>query len=378
MKEKWMIILFLFLGITFFQGSIILNAETSVDGFEYRIGDGTEEDNDKNEKYCAITGYTGTQKDIVIPEKIEGNSRIYIDIDHLEGKNKQVRSIHLSKNVCGIDGEPYPDYDESDWDEDVYSFFSYNKLHDLKKITVDEENPDFMSEDGILYSKDKTILYRIPSLIKGSFVVPDSVRWIKSFPENSRISDFTIGKNVKYFQFYVLNHHKYLKNLRVNKKNKYYVMKKGVLYEDNMKRVRGSMNLKGIYRMPSTVKSIAGGAFAGNDKLEKVILSEGIKALYSGSFANCKNLKEIKLGKNVEWIHKDVFYKTKVRTLTLPLKTRYVNLTGNSIRELRTMNKNLKFEDEEDFISATSKIGKKYAKRSGLKKLTFIGNSKKK
>ena len=82
MKEKWIIILFLFLGMTFFQGSITVNAETSVDDFEYTMGDGTEDSNYKHEKYCAITGYTGTQKDIVIPEEIEGNSRIYIDIDH--------------------------------------------------------------------------------------------------------------------------------------------------------------------------------------------------------------------------------------------------------------------------------------------------------
>ena len=166
MKQKFMILLFLMIGMISYQGAITTHAQTMTDDFEYRIGTGDEDDNDNHEKYCTITGYNGTQKDIVIPDEIEGKDRIYIDIDHLEGKNKQVRSIHLSKNVCGIDGEPYPDQDEDiDWSEESilgYSFYSYHKHPELKKITVDEENPNYMSEDGVLYSKDKTILYRIP------------------------------------------------------------------------------------------------------------------------------------------------------------------------------------------------------------------------
>ena len=221
MKEKLMILLFLLIGITSYQDTMTAYAQTMAEDFEYIIGTGNEEGNDNHEKYCTITGYKGTQRDIVIPDEIEGKDRIYIDIDHLEGKNKQVRSIHLSKNVCGIDGEPYPDMDEDiDWsDESIlgYSFLSYDKHPDLKKITVDEGNPNYMSEDGVLYSKDKTILYRIPSLKTGKFVVPNSVKEVKSFPENSRISDFTIGKNVELIKFYVLGYHKYLKKLKVDK-----------------------------------------------------------------------------------------------------------------------------------------------------------------
>ena len=377
MKEKLMILLFLLIGITSYQDTMTAYAQTMAEDFEYIIGTGNEEGNDNHEKYCTITGYKGTQRDIVIPDEIEGKDRIYIDIDHLEGKNKQVRSIHLSKNVCGIDGEPYPDMDEDiDWsDEGVigFSYYGYHKHPDLKKITVDEENPNFMSEDGVLYSKDKTILYRIPSLKKGKFIVPVSVKNVKSFPENSRISDFTIGKNVKLIEFYILGYHKYLKRIRVEKGNKYFVMKDGVLYADHMKTIAGTIHLKGTYRMPSTVKYVWYSAFAGNDKLEKVILSDHMKYLTSGDFANCKNLKEIKLGKNIYGIYEDAFYNTKIRTLILPPKTNVINLSGNPIKELRTPNKKLRFEDEDgDFISATSKKGKRYAKRHGLKKLTFI------
>ena len=137
MKQKFMILLFLMIGMISYQGAITTHAQTMTDDFKYIIGNGNEDGNDNHEKYCTITGYNGTQKDIVIPDEIEGKDRIYIDIDHLEGKNKQVRSIHLSKNVCGIDGEPYPDQDEDiDWsDESIYgySFYSYHKHPELKK-----------------------------------------------------------------------------------------------------------------------------------------------------------------------------------------------------------------------------------------------------
>lgn len=46
-------------------------------------------------------------------------------------------------------------------------------------INADEDSPDFSSEDGILYSKDKTVLVYCPAEIAGeSFTVPDSVKKI--------------------------------------------------------------------------------------------------------------------------------------------------------------------------------------------------------
>ena len=76
MKQKFMILLFLMIGMISYQGAITTHAQTMTDDFEYRIGTGDEDDNDNHEKYCTITGYNGTQKDIVIPDEIEGKDRI--------------------------------------------------------------------------------------------------------------------------------------------------------------------------------------------------------------------------------------------------------------------------------------------------------------
>ncbi len=53
----------------------------------------------------------------------------------------------------------------------------------LKKITVDPENKNYCSdENGILYSKDKTVLYRYPCASEQrSFVVPDTVKTIDDY-----------------------------------------------------------------------------------------------------------------------------------------------------------------------------------------------------
>ena len=46
---------------------------------------------------------------------------------------------------------------------------------ELREINVDPENPHCASKDGILYSKDMTILYVCPAAHEGKVVIPDTV-----------------------------------------------------------------------------------------------------------------------------------------------------------------------------------------------------------
>jgi hypothetical protein len=50
----------------------------------------------------------------------------------------------------------------------------------LTSITVSDNNPNFMSEGGALYNKDKTTLIAYPS-VTGSFTIPASVTAIDSY-----------------------------------------------------------------------------------------------------------------------------------------------------------------------------------------------------
>jgi len=68
----------------------------------------------------------------------------------------------------------------------------------LTGITVDESNPYFTSQDGILYNKAKTNLIQVPGAISGTVAIPDSVRSIGSyaFSNCTSLDSITIPANV--------------------------------------------------------------------------------------------------------------------------------------------------------------------------------------
>lgn len=69
----------------------------------------------------------------------------------------------------------------------------------LKEFIVDSDNPVYCSEDGILYSKDKTELLRCPTTKTGTFILNDNVVQIGSsaFSNCRRITSFRAGKSLE-------------------------------------------------------------------------------------------------------------------------------------------------------------------------------------
>ncbi len=77
------------------------------------------------------------------------------------------------------------------------SAFSKSRL--IKKITVSENNENYSSQDGVLFSKDKTILIQYPANMDNiSYVVPDTVKTIGAyaFSDCIRLINILIPDNV--------------------------------------------------------------------------------------------------------------------------------------------------------------------------------------
>jgi hypothetical protein len=49
------------------------------------------------------------------------------------------------------------------------------------KIIVHEENPSYLSIEGILYNKDTTVLIEAPTFLSGSFIIPETVTTIETY-----------------------------------------------------------------------------------------------------------------------------------------------------------------------------------------------------
>lgn len=70
----------------------------------------------------------------------------------------------------------------------------------LKAVNVDPENKCFTSENGILYNKDKTVLYMYPAKAEGEvYRLPDSVKEIRpgAIGKSEYLDKIYVGKNIK-------------------------------------------------------------------------------------------------------------------------------------------------------------------------------------
>lgn len=119
---------------------------------------------------AAITKYTGNDKDVVIPSTIEGHTVTSLEQDVFRN-NTTVESVHIPATVTYM-GHP----------GDVVTT-TFNGTTSLKSITVENGNPKFYSEDGILfmysYSEKIPMLVIYPSSKDGtSYCIPKNVGMI--------------------------------------------------------------------------------------------------------------------------------------------------------------------------------------------------------
>lgn len=197
--------------------------------FEYEV---------KSDSTAVITRYNGSDKDVAIPESIDGytvntiESYAFKDCESLE-------TLTIPKSVTEIA---------------QYEFWT---CKNLKSITVEPDNPNYSSLEGNLYNKDKTILIRYsPAIQDDSFTVPESVLKIDDFAfcysENltklifdnnltyigdsaltncPNIKELHITKNVKSISWYALGNYE---KISVDSENQYFSSPDGNLYNKNM------------------------------------------------------------------------------------------------------------------------------------------------
>ena len=85
--------------------------------------------------------------------------------------------------------------------------FKFDGCRDMMSINVADDNPYFMSENGVLYNKDKSTLLCYPGGRAGEFTIPDGVEVIDiyAFASNDKLTRVVIPDSVNTIEVYAFN-----------------------------------------------------------------------------------------------------------------------------------------------------------------------------
>ena len=191
-------------------------------------------------------------EDVTLPESIEKipSTTFYNCVS--------LRSINIGQNIKDIADD------------------AFENCTMLQSFAVDENNQVFVSEGGILYTKDMKTLWRCPlALYSEELRLPESVVEIypNAFDDCINIAKLILGPNVK----------------RIGNS------------------AFSNCKMTAIY-LPESVESIGSMAFWGCSNLETFVVPVNMKKVSANMFYNCKNLSYVYLPRSINTFEDDAFH----------------------------------------------------------------------
>ena len=161
-----------------------------------------------------------------------------------------------------------------------------------------------MSDNGVLYTKDKTELIKYPAGKKEKeYAISNSATNIEigAFDECSNLTTIEIPENV--VNIPSLLYCNSLTDINVSENNQKYLSDNGVLYtKDKRELLMYPVGKKEReYIIPEGVKIIGFDAFENCYNLEDVKIPNTVIMIYGRAFSNCINLSSIKISEKVSF-----------------------------------------------------------------------------
>ncbi len=235
---------------------------------------------------------------------------------------------------------------------------------DVVSFEVDSDNPSFMDIDGVMFSRDGTMLIEYPHGRKDScYRVPDGVIEIceSAFNLNDNLTEIELPDslqiigdsafvgcsitkitlpaavssiNAKAFTFC-----EKLSEIRVSAGNQTYFSRNGVLFADGGKKlvVYPCGKTNSSYKIPSTVEIIGNNAFEYNKCLSEIEFPDELKTIEDRAFSSCRLLENVNLRSKLEYIGYEAFaYCYNLTSVNMEAVGRVCNLAFSSspIRKL--------------------------------------------
>lgn len=259
------------------------------------------------QNHIAISGYTGSSKDIVIPDTINGKNVEVIAENAFQRKN--ITSVVLPSNLKRIG---------------KYAFANNSSLTGElvipDSVTSIESNAFYQCSGISKITLGNSLLqigdYAFMNVGCNEITIPDSVISLGYMAfYSSWIKTINFGNGIKNIEG-ALDVYDYLENVNVSENNPFYSSADGVLYSKDMSvlkyypyskpnesftfaygltEIRDNAFQQVLYLknpvFPSTLTSI--GYLGGSDSLEKLVIPSGVKNIADHAFRECKNLKSV-------------------------------------------------------------------------------------
>ncbi len=252
-----------------------------------------------------------------------------------------IKSVNIPEGVKKIESTAFFDCEnlESVSMPDTVNEIDYSVFSECKNLQSVHLSKNLKVLPGGVFSETESLTeISLPSKITK---IGSQAFWM------SGIKKVSIGKNIKTIEEYAFDKCPKLTAIKVNKKNKNYYSKNGVLY--NKKKTElitypgGKSGKK--FTVGKDVRKITAYAFSGNAKLDKVSFKKGVKTISGNSFEE-SSIKSLKLPVTVKKIGHEAFIRCdSLESVTIPESVELIK--DNAFTECKS-----------------------------LKKLTFKGNSK--
>lgn len=192
---------------------------------------------------------------------------------------------------------------------------------EIKKFSVSKSNTKYSSKDGVLYSKNREILYVCPPKKTGVVNIDDTTTSITGLPfEGCKgISRINIGKNVDELQL-GFGTTPNLDKITISDKNAYYYESNGsVISKKNRELVYCYKTEGDTYTVPDSVKKIGAYSFTDQSHLKKIILSDNVTKTDCLAFdfidGGSLEIESIHLGKNYKNTSNNFYWLTGLEKL---------------------------------------------------------------
>ena len=185
---------------------------------------------------------------------------------------------------------------------------AFENCQNLKTINVSGDNMAYISVDGVLFTKDMTMIIQYPSAKNDTeFTVPASV---------TDISNVAFDCNTN------------LKAINVSIDNQAYTSKDGVLFTKDMDELLRYPPAKSgtNYTIPKGVEYISNYAFANNINLTSVSIPYGVEIIGSYAFANNINLTSLSIPNSVIDMRNMTFENcSSLETIIIPQSVEWID-----------------------------------------------------